>query len=179
MLLRAVARLSTPELEVRLFRTAGDLPLFNPDLEAHLPPQVAALHAEVAGSDALLIASPEYAHGVSGTIKNVLDWLVGFAPFADKPVAIFNASPRAHHADDALREILGTMCAVIVEEASISIPLLGAGLTEDALVEHPTVSRTLQNALVALHRAVANPASGQGCSVLCSTTTCGHPRSGH
>jgi NAD(P)H-dependent FMN reductase len=165
MLLRAAARLATPGLEVRLFRTAGELPLFNPDREAPPPHQVAALHAEVAGSDALLIASPEYAHGVSGTIKNVLDWLVGFEPFAEKPVAIFNASPRAHHADDALREILRTMCAVIVEEASVTIPLLGAGLTEDALVEHPTVSRTVRNALAALRFVAKNPSSGPFTSV--------------
>jgi hypothetical protein len=72
--------------------------------------------------DALLIASPESAHGVTGTIKNVFDWLVGFELFVNRPVAILNTSPRAHHADEALREILRTMSALIVEEASVSIP---------------------------------------------------------
>jgi chromate reductase len=153
-LLRAAERLSPPEVEVRLFRTAGELPLFNPDLEAYLPPQVARLHAEIADSDALLIASPEYAHGVTGTIKNALDWLVSFEPFINKPVAVLNASPRAHHADGALRETLRTMSAVIVEEASISIPLLGAHLMEDGMFTDPTVSRVIRSALVALHRAV-------------------------
>jgi NAD(P)H-dependent FMN reductase len=160
-LLRAAARLSPREVEVRLFR-AGELPLFNPDLEAHLPPRVAMLHAEVSASDALLIASPEYAHGVTGTIKNVLDWLVSFEPFADKPVAVFNASPRAHHADGALRETLKTMSAVIVEEASISIPLLGAHLTEDGMVTDATVSRAIRSSLAALHSAVVLRQSRQG-----------------
>ncbi|HUL91850.1 MAG TPA: NADPH-dependent FMN reductase [Burkholderiales bacterium] len=161
-LLRAAARLSPPEVEVRLFLTAGELPLFNPDLEAQLPPQVAMLHAEVSASDALLIASPEYAHGVTGTIKNALDWLVSFEPFAYKPVAVLNASPRAHHADMALRETLRTMCAVIVEEASISIPLLGAHLTEDGMVTNPTVSRAINSSLHALHSAVVLRQPGQG-----------------
>ena len=161
-LLRAAARLSPAEVQVRLFRAAGELPLFNPDLEAHIPPQVAALHAEITASDALLIASPEYAHGVTGTIKNVLDWLVSFEPFVNKPVAVLNASPRAHHADEALRETLRTMSAFIVEEASISIPLLGASLTEDAMVEDPTVSRAVRSALVALHRVVVLRQSEQG-----------------
>jgi NAD(P)H-dependent FMN reductase len=160
-LLRAAARLSTPEVQVRLFCTAGDLPLFNPDLGAQLPTQIATLHADVAASDALLIASPEYAHGMTGTIKNVLDWLVSFEPFVNKPVAIFNLSPRAHHADGALRETLRTMSAVIVEEASVTISLLGAGLTEDAMIEDPTISRTVRNALAALHRGVALRAPDQ------------------
>jgi len=161
-LLRAAVRLAPPDMEVRLFRAAGELPLFNPDLEANLPAQVAALHADVTASDALLIASPEYAHGVSGTIKNVLDWLVSFEPFVDKPVAVFNASPRAHHADEALREILKTMSARIVEAASVSLPLLGAGLTDTAMAEDPTVSRIVRTALAALHRAVALRMSEQG-----------------
>jgi chromate reductase len=161
-LLRAAARLSPPNVEVRLFRTVGELPLFNPDLEPRMPPQVSALHAEVAASDALLIASPEYAHGVTGTIKNALDWLVSFEPFIHKPVAVLNASPRAHHADESLRETLKTMSAVIVEEASISISLLGAHLTEDGMVENPTISRAIRNSLLALHDAVVLRQSEQG-----------------
>src|SRR5579872_2393862 len=125
-LLRAAARLAPPGLELRVFGRLGELPLFNPDLEAELPPPVAALHGAVAAADALLIASPEYAHGVTGTIKNALDWLVAFEPFVGKPVAVLNASPRAHHADEALRETLRTMSARIVEEASLSLPLLGS-----------------------------------------------------
>ena len=161
-LLRAAARLSPPNVEVRLFLTVGELPLFNPDLEPQMPSQVSALHAEVAACDALLIASPEYAHGVTGTIKNALDWLVSFEPFIHKPVAVLNASPRAHHADEALRETLETMSAVIVEEASISIPLLGAHLTEDGMVENPTISRAIRDSLLALHSAVVLRQSDQG-----------------
>lgn len=161
-LLRAAARLSPPDVEVKLFRTAGELPLFNPDLESRMPPRVSALHAEVAAADALLIASPEYAHGVTGTIKNALDWLVSFEPFIHKPVAVLNASPRAHHADDALRETLRTMSAVIVEEASISIPLLGAHLTEDGMVGSPAISRAIRSSLLALHDAVVLRQSEQG-----------------
>lgn len=161
-LLRAAARLSAPNMEVRLFRNVGELPLFNPDLEPKMPPQVSAFHAEVAASDALLIASPEYAHGVTGTIKNALDWLVSFEPFIHKPVAVLNASPRAYHADAALRETLRTMSAAIVEEASISISLLGAHLTEDGMVQSPTISRAIRNSLLALHNAVALRQSEQG-----------------
>jgi chromate reductase len=160
-LLRATLRLTPAGMDIVLFNGVGSLPLFNPDLETRVPPQVNALRHAVAETDALLIASPEYAHGVSGAMKNVLDWLVSFEPFIHKPVAVFNASPRAHHADAALREILKTMSAVIVEAASISIPLLGAGLNEEGMVDSPSVSGAIRSALSDLHSNVVLQA-GQG-----------------
>lgn len=161
-LLRAAARLAPAGMAVTVCRGIGELPLFNPDLELLAPQQVTALRAEIAAADALLIASPEYAHGVTGTIKNMLDWLVSFESFVNKPVAILNASPRAHHADTALRETLKTMSAVIVEAASIGIPLLGAHLTEDDMMASPSVARDIRGALAALHDAVTLQQPGQG-----------------
>jgi len=132
MLLEASARAAAP------FRIdigdIGALPLFNPDLEADLPAPVRALHARLERADALLIASPEYAHGVTGVLKNALDWLVSFPPFVDKPVALFNASPRSVHADAALREILTTMSANLVTGACLALPLRSTGPTVDSIV---------------------------------------------
>lgn len=161
-LLRAAARLAPAGFDVVVYEHLGALPLFNPDLESQLPAQVAQFHEQVASSDALMIASPEYAHGVTGTIKNALDWLVSFEPFVNKPVAVLNASPRALHADAALREILKTMSAVIVEPASITIPLLGSGLTENGMVYDPAVSGLIVRALSALNAAVAGQGTTQG-----------------
>jgi NAD(P)H-dependent FMN reductase len=156
MLLRAAARLAPTDINVSTFDGLGELPLFNPDLEGSLPANVVTFHQAVAEADALLFASPEYAHGVTGTIKNALDWLVGFEPFASKIVAVLNVSPRAHHADDALRETLRTMAAVIVESASISIPLLGAGLDESAMVATPSIAGAVRDSLRAMQHAVVS-----------------------
>lgn len=153
-LLRAAARLARPDVQVHVCLGLGRLPLFNPDLDPAQQPAVCALYAEVQAADALLIASPEYAHGISGVMKNALDWLVSFEPFVAKPVAVLNASPRAHLADAALREILKTMSAEIVEAASISLPLLGAQLSEDGMVADPAVSQAVRGALDALQQAV-------------------------
>ena len=152
-LLRAASRLAPCHASITLGRL-DDLPLFNPDDEVIPPAAVERLRAQVAGANALMIASPEYAHGVTGTIKNALDWLVSFEPFAGKPVAILNASPRAHHADAALREILRTMAAVIVERASIAIPLLGANLDEEGMLNTPSVVASIRTSLSALLDAV-------------------------
>jgi NAD(P)H-dependent FMN reductase len=133
--LRAAVRLAPPGVEVELFDDIGLLPLFNPELEATMPAPVLDLHARVAASDALLIASPEYAHGVTGVLKNALDWLVSFEGFVDKRVAIFNASPRSVHADASLREILTTMSAELVTDACLALPFRGTGITEQGILD--------------------------------------------
>ncbi len=149
-LLRAFARCAPAGIELRQSPSLGALPLFNPDLEADLPSAVRALHVAVAAADGLVIASPEYAHGVSGTIKNALDWLVGFEPFIHKPTAVVNASPRAHHADGALRETLRTMSAGLVDDMSFELPLLGAHLDEDAMAASPAVAGVFARVVEAL-----------------------------
>ena len=113
-LLREIAVRAPDWFAVELLPLGG-LPLFNPDLEADLPEAVEAFRANVGAADALIIASPEYAHGVSGVLKNALDWLVGYDGFAGKPVLLLNAAPRARHAIAALRETLSTMAARIVD----------------------------------------------------------------
>lgn len=154
-LCRAAARLASPALRVTVFRSLGSLPLFNPDLDAAPPHAVEAFRGAVGNANALLIASPEYAHGISGPMKNALDWLVSAEGIVGKPIALINTSPRAHHAYDSLREVLQTMSANIVTAASPTIPLLGACITEDAMVSSPEVSRAILDALdaVALHLA--------------------------
>ena len=149
-LLRAAQQLAPPEIELAIFGGVGELPLFNPDLEAQLPASVLALHAAVAASDAIMLASPEYAHGVTGAVKNALDWLVSFEPFIGKHVAVLNASPRARHADMALRETLTVMSAHIVDEASITIALLGSSLGEAGMVADAPVSQAIRQSLLAL-----------------------------
>jgi len=133
-LLRAAASLAPPEMTVTVFDGLGELPLFNPDHEANPPDVVATFRSHVVDADALLIASPEYAHGITGTIANALDWLVAFDLFAYKSVAVLNASPRAHHANAALREMLRTMAAAIQESLSA---LYGAVVSHTTSVSAP------------------------------------------
>ena len=153
-LLRAVARLAPADISVELFCDLGDLPLFNPDIEATDPPVVARLRAQLIAADAVLIASPEYAHGISGVMKNALDWMVGCEAFVNKPVALLNASPRAVYAPAALKEVMSAMSALVVEDASIAVSILGSRLGEDGIVADPAISCALREALHALRATV-------------------------
>lgn len=120
-MLEMAADCAPPGLHIKLYRGLGTLPLFNPDLEAQVPLSVAQLRHEIGSADALLIASPEYAHGVSGVMKNALDWMVATGVFVAKPVVLWNASPRASHALAALRETLAVMSARWIDGASLEL----------------------------------------------------------
>ncbi|MDF3290830.1 NADPH-dependent FMN reductase [Streptomyces silvisoli] len=137
----------------------GELPLFNPDLDgvdAIAPEAVDALRQAVARADAVVIVSPEYAHGVPGALKNALDWLVSSAEFVDKPVAVITASASGGaYANAQLRETLRMMTATVVEGACLTVPGAAAKIdhatgdvTDDALREE------LRGALGALRTAV-------------------------
>ena len=154
-LLRATARLATPDTSIEVFRGLGELPLFNPDIETTNPQPVAKLRAQIIAADALIIASPEYAHGIAGTLKNALDWMVGSGAFANKPIALFNAAPRAAHAYASLREVVTTMSARVVNESSIVLPVSGCWLDEEGIYADPDMSVSIRAALRALSHAVA------------------------
>ena len=74
-LLRAAIELAPPGLHIET-RELDAVPLYNGDVEAAGAPQsVEDLRGAVRLADALLIATPEYNHGVPGVLKNAIDWL--------------------------------------------------------------------------------------------------------
>jgi chromate reductase, NAD(P)H dehydrogenase (quinone) len=146
--LEAIRRLAPPDVSIELFDGIGKLPFFNSDLEAgHLPEEVAAFRKIIGDADGLLISSPEYARGVSGVMKNALDWLVGSYEFPGKPVALINTSPRATHALAALVLTLETMSANLVNDASITLPLLSTVNDAESIIANPEFAGPLRGAL--------------------------------
>ena len=151
--LEALAQLAPEGVKVRLYRDLEKLRLFNPDdaiEDKPKPEPVETLRTLVDGSDALVIAAPEYAHGLPGALKNALDWLVASETFAGKPSALLNTSPRAFHAQAYLREILSTMAARLIPEAFVSISLTGKAVTADDILADTVCSRRLTESLEAL-----------------------------
>jgi NAD(P)H-dependent FMN reductase len=115
------------------------------------PPPVAELRRLLIDADAVLISSPEYAHGVPGVLKNMLDWLVSVGELVDKPVALLNASPAGGaYAQAALLETLRTMNWNVVMEASRMEPFVTRRITGELTEEGALAS--LREALAALVR---------------------------
>jgi chromate reductase len=146
--LHAARRLAPEGLRIELFEGIGKLPFFNSDLEdERLPQEVGNFRKLIGAADGLLISSPEYARGVAGVMKNALDWLVGSQEFPGKPVALINTSPRASHALASLTLTLETMSARLVEEASITLPLIGTVNDADSIAANAELAEPLRQAL--------------------------------
>ena len=150
-LVRAVARLAPGEVEVSIYHELEQLPPFNPDLEGcSTPAAVTRLRAALRACDAVLISSPEYAHGVPGVLKNALDWVVGSGELVDKPVALINTSARATHAWASLAETLSVMSACVVLDASITVPLGGRTVDANGIVGDAAFASALRSAISVL-----------------------------
>ena len=95
-LLRTAQELAPPTLRIEIHELA-DIPLYNEDVErSGVPESVARLREAVGKADGLLIATPEYNHGVPGVLKNTIDWLSRpprGSVLNGKPAAIMGASP--------------------------------------------------------------------------------------
>ena len=152
-LLRAAAVLAPPGLVITLYDEVAALPHFNPDQESPPPAVVARWQALLRECDAILIACPEYAHGVPGSFKNALDWVVGTAGLEGKPVALINTSPRASHAQAALAEIVATMGWLVVEATSVRIACARKELDPATLAATPAFAEPLRAALLVLAEA--------------------------
>ena len=145
---RAAVKLAPPGTDIAIYEGLAALPHFNPDLDTEDPPEaVGALRREVGRCNGILICSPEYAHGVAGSLKNALDWLVSSHEFPEKPVALINTSQRAVHAQAQLTEILRTMSARLVDQSSITLPLWGRNLDAAGIASDPTLSSQLRSSL--------------------------------
>ncbi len=116
-LLRALVRIAPPEVTIATYDGVAALPHFSPDLDVEPPPAVvAALRAAVGAADAMIITTPEYAHGMPGSLKNALDWLVSAAEPIGKAVLLISASPGgAAHAHAQLAEVLRTMGLRVID----------------------------------------------------------------
>jgi chromate reductase, NAD(P)H dehydrogenase (quinone) len=148
-ILLSATRVLAPEgVEVILFLGIGDLPHFNPDLDNDPgPPAVERFRSHLRNSAGVIISSPEYAHGIPGALKNALDWVVRSGELYEKPIALFNASPRATHAQASLVETLTVMTARLIVQATITLPLLGVGIDETSIISHPEISAALRSAV--------------------------------
>jgi chromate reductase, NAD(P)H dehydrogenase (quinone) len=156
--LRACALLAPRSVSVTMFDGLATLPAFNPDLDVAnqvLPPSVQEFRRQIGEADAVLISSPEYAHGVPGSLKNALDWLVASSEMLYKPIGLLNISPRSSHAYASLLETLRTMSTLIVPEALVEFPLTRSMVDAQRIAANPEIADRLQSALLAL--SIAGP----------------------
>jgi chromate reductase, NAD(P)H dehydrogenase (quinone) len=114
---RAFAKLGAARFDSTFVRI-DDLPMFNQDLEANLPPDVARFKDEIKGADGILFVTPEHDRSMPTILNNAIHW--GARPFGTsvwpgKPGFITGTSPGA----------IGTALA----QAHLRAIMLGLGMT--------------------------------------------------
>lgn len=160
-LLEALARHAPDDMRVEIYRGLGDLPIFSPDREGdRTPAAVLDWTSRVEACDGLVIACPEYAHGIPGGLKNALDWLVSRYEIPHKPVMLAHVSHRGEFVLDALREVLRTMSVTLVDDAFIRVPLVGKTPGEVAGILDAEETKTLLRAALEEFRSAIADAWG-------------------
>ena len=126
------------------------MPLYDADLQARegFPENVRTFRALVESHDGFLIVTPEYNHGISGVLKNALDWAsrgedakpVG-ALFRGKPAVILSAAPGVYGGVRALiqlREILAAL-ELLVLPGQLALARAKSAFHEDGSLVDPTI----------------------------------------
>jgi chromate reductase, NAD(P)H dehydrogenase (quinone) len=153
--LRIAAQLAPEGLNLTAFEGLADLPHFNQDLDIDPPPQaVQDFRRTLAEAQGFVISTPEYAHGIPGSLKNALDWAVSSGEFYGKPVLLINASPGGGQwAQTALIDTLTVLDARVLTQATVIAPLARKRLAAEGAPD-PELVRAVERGLAALASAL-------------------------
>jgi len=153
-ILRAAAKVAPAGMEFAFYEGLGGLPHFNPDLdeEGATPPEpVKEFRTLLASADGFVISSPEYAHGVPGSLKNALDWIVSSGELSHKPIALINGSALAQFAQASLNETLSVMEGQV---NLVTVPVARNKIDARGDITDPEILTSLRAVLDALAGAI-------------------------
>jgi chromate reductase len=95
IILESLRERIAPGVDLRILNLR-DIAVYNEDDDGEVAaPPIMALRSAVIEADGVIIATPEYNHGVPGMLKNVLDWVSrpkGRAALTGKPVLTVTSS---------------------------------------------------------------------------------------
>ncbi len=163
-LVRALPPLAPVGMEIVVFDGIADLPHYSPELDTDTPPaSVLRWRGLLQGSEAALFCTPEYAHGMPGSLKNALDWLVSSGEFdGGKPCAALSAAPSVGGGDRALAwlaQTLAVLGAFVPADASFPIPYVRKKINAQGHITDPALAGALHLALQSLAKAAAQRTS--------------------
>lgn len=118
------------------------LPLYNQDFDGSAAPRVVqAFWQTIAAADGLVIVTPEYNYGMSGVLKNALDWAsrpYGQSKLRGKPVLTISSSPATTggvRAQAHLTETLLANASRILLRPQIVIGKVHEKVVDDCLID--------------------------------------------
>jgi chromate reductase len=146
--IRAAARAGAREgIAVTVSDAVRQLPHFDPDREGAPPEPVLGFRATCAAASGVLLAVPEYAHGIPGAFKNAIDWAVGDVCLNYKPIGVLGVAPpgRGAHVRRALDDVLSALDADV---AHYEVPVGRDDRNADGEIQTPRVLTALAAVVV-------------------------------
>ena len=142
-LINAIAHLASEQIDITLFERISALPHFNPDENGEVvEKEVSDFRQQLRNADGVIICTPEYAHGVPGTLKKVIDWTVSTSEFSQKPTVLITASTDGRFGHAALLETLKVIEAENIDQLQMVIQFIRTKVSEDGKI---TDQQTLQD----------------------------------
>ena len=124
-ILKYLSTILPPGIEYNIYDNFGNIPPFDPGLDNDDPPiTITHLRQLLSEADGIIICTPEYAFGVPGQLKNMLDWLVSSSSLVDKPVSLITASLGGEHAHASLLLTLGALSAKLNDDTNLLIQFI-------------------------------------------------------
>lgn len=149
-ILRYLSSLIPADINYNIYNGMADIPAFDPGLDTESPPEsVASLREILTEADGIIICTPEYAFGVPGSLKNLLDWLVSSSTLVDKPVALITASLGGEHAHASLMLTLGALSANVIDGATLLIQFIRSKVSATGEITNEETAKDLQRVLKA------------------------------
>lgn len=142
-LLKAIATISKNNFDTIFYNELSLLPSFNPDVDnGKVAKEVVRFRRLISESDGVIICTPEYAHGVPGSLKNAIDWTVGTGEFSHKPTLLITASTDGKYGHPALLETLRVIEAENINELQFLISFASTKInTENKIIDSQTLER--------------------------------------
>jgi len=142
-ILKYLGTLAHTDIEYTIYNGLADIPAFDPGLDNENPPMpVVNLRQLLTAADGVIICTPEYAFGVPGSLKNMLDWLVSSSTLVDKPVALITASLGGEYAHASLLLTLGALTAKLSDKTNLLIQFVRSKIGADGTItDEETIKR--------------------------------------
>lgn len=150
-IIKAVAAMAPAGVRFTIYDGLAQIPPFDDSLEA--PPTVTGFRRQLQDADGIFICTPEYAFGVSGVLKNALDWTVSSGELVNKPLALVTAATGGEKAHAALLLTFTALSSAIPSGGELVISYVKSKLDAGG-VKDPATARQLQDVLNALVTAI-------------------------
>ena len=154
-ILKYLATQIPADINYTIYDELALIPPFDPGMDNDTPPEsVKHLRELLANVDGVIICTPEYAFGVPGQLKNMLDWLVSSSSLVEKPVALITASLGGEHAHSSLLLTLGALNSHVIDGATLLISFIRSKINADGQIIHQETLKDLNKLLEIFLKAI-------------------------